>query len=203
MSDNIDLKEYKQYVSKSLKKLSPILQKYALGDFSSPIPVPEVEDEFTELYVGLNLMAEDIREIMDEKLEHITNERKLNKKLHISERDLKLRNKITNIFITIGDDEMYNDVLKLVLAATKSEHGVFGYLDENGAFVVPSMTRHIWKECEVPEKTIVFPRDSWGKSTWPEAIRQKRYIYSNKPSTNIPKGHIPYFIKENQSVSSK
>ncbi len=41
----------------------------------------------------------------------------------------------------------------------KSKYGVFGYIDEDGAFVCPSMTRDIWDQCRVPDKDIVFPRE--------------------------------------------
>jgi len=47
--------------------LSPILQKYALGDFSEAIEIPEEEDEFTELLVALMLTADDMKELINEK----------------------------------------------------------------------------------------------------------------------------------------
>lgn len=47
-----------------LIELIPILQKVAVGDFeNAKIEVPEKEDEFTEFYVGLMLMIEDLREL--------------------------------------------------------------------------------------------------------------------------------------------
>ena len=112
------------------------------------------------------------------------------KQLRQSERELNIRNRIANIFLTVPYDEMYNDVLNVFLEAMESKYGVFGYLDEKRDFIVPSMTRHIWDKCDVPDKDFVFPRETWGDSTWPKAVKEKRTIYSNKPSTNIPKGHI-------------
>ena len=120
----------------------------------------------------------------------ITERKQVQNALIISERDLTIRTRIANIFLTVPDDRMYFEVLKIVLEVMESEFGVFGYLDEKGNFTVPTMTRHIWSKCQVPDKKIVFQRDTWGDSTWPEAIRQKKTIYSNKPSTNIPQGHI-------------
>jgi PAS domain S-box-containing protein len=58
-----ELEKYKEYVSFRLRQLAPLLQKYALGDFSKSIEVPEEEDEFTELMVGMNLMKDDIKEL--------------------------------------------------------------------------------------------------------------------------------------------
>lgn len=62
-----DLEKYQQFVRSRLHELTPFLQNYALGDFSDSIRVPEDEDEFTELIVGLKLMVEDFREMMMER----------------------------------------------------------------------------------------------------------------------------------------
>jgi PAS domain S-box-containing protein len=47
---------------KHLRTIIPILQKIAMGDFSESIKIPEKEDEFTELFVALNLMIDDLKE---------------------------------------------------------------------------------------------------------------------------------------------
>jgi PAS domain S-box-containing protein len=120
----------------------------------------------------------------------ITERKRTEEALRQSEREAAIRNQIAQIFLTIPDDEMYHEVLKVVLEAMESEYGVFGYIDENGALVVPSMTRHIWDQCQVAQKTFTFPRETWGDSTWPRAIREKRVIYVNEPSTKTPEGHI-------------
>jgi hypothetical protein len=72
----------------------------------------------------------------------------------------------------------------------QSPYGVFGYFDDVGSLVVPSMTRHIWDRCQVSDKTFIFPRDTWGDSSWPRAIREKKTNYTNEVSTNTPEGHI-------------
>ena len=62
-SEPEELKKYKEYVKKSLSELTPILQKAAVGDFTKEIEIPKKEDEFSELFVGLSLMMEDLREL--------------------------------------------------------------------------------------------------------------------------------------------
>jgi len=52
------------------------------------------------------------------------------------------------------------------------------------------MTRTIWDKCQVSDKRFVFPRETWGDSSWPRAIRQKQTICLNEPSTLTPEGHI-------------
>jgi len=103
---------------------------------------------------------------------------------------LTIQRRIAEIFLTISDDEMFNKVLKVILEVMQSPFGVFGYIDEDGALVVPIMTRQIWDRCQVPEKTFTFPRNTWSDSSWPRALRGKRVIYSNQVSTQIPEGHV-------------
>ena len=104
--------------------------------------------------------------------------------------ELKNRNRIAEIFMTVSDEDMYADVLDFVLEIMRSDFGVFGYLDENGDLIVPTMTRTIWDECQVQDKTFHFPKETWGNSIWPAAIRKKQTLHSNKPSNLTPEGHI-------------
>jgi len=107
-----------------------------------------------------------------------------------AEEALAGQKRIADVFLTVSDDEMFNAVLKIILETMQSPHGVFGYIDEAGALVVPSMTRHIRDKCQVPDKTLTFPRDTWGDSSWPRAVREKKPNYTNEISTKTPKGHI-------------
>ena len=132
----------------------------------------------------------DLNETLSELEEEITERKRAETALQQSEKELTIRNRIAEIFLTIADEQMYYEVLKIVLEVMESEFGIFGYIDEKGALVVPTMTRHIWDQCKVEEKDIVFPRETWGDSTWPQAIREKRTIYTNKLSKKTPEGHI-------------
>ena len=58
-----ELEDYKINTANKLAKLTPILQKTATGDFSAEVKIPPKEDEFTELFVGLSLMLEDLKEM--------------------------------------------------------------------------------------------------------------------------------------------
>lgn len=128
----------------------------------------------------------------------VTERKRVEEALRVSQHQLSVRNHIAQICLTIADDELYSEVLKIILEATQSTYGVFGYIDEQGALVVPTMTRTIWDQCQVPEKDIVFPREQWGDSIWPTAIRQKQTLYSNQPSSRTPQGHVP--IRRNISM---
>lgn len=106
-----------------------------------------------------------------------------------SENALELHGRIAGIFATVADDEMFNEVLKVVLNVLDSPFGVFGYLNET-ALVVPTMTRQVWDKCNVPDRDIVFPRETWGNNSWVRALRQKKPVCSNEPSSMLPEGHI-------------
>ena len=58
-----ELDKHKEYVKKRLAELTPVLQKAAVGDFVGKIKIPEKEDEFSELLVGLSLMMDDLQEL--------------------------------------------------------------------------------------------------------------------------------------------
>ncbi len=103
--------------------------------------------------------------------------------------EIEMINKIIDIFRTVPDNKMYGEVLEFVLILMGSAYGVFGYIDSKGTFVCPSMTRNIWDKCQMEERDIVFPRETWGKSIWGRAIIKKKVLYSNRPF-KVPKGHI-------------
>jgi len=48
--------------SDKLAPLLPVLASASVGDFSKDVPIPETDDEFTEVYVGIQIMLETIRE---------------------------------------------------------------------------------------------------------------------------------------------
>ena len=56
-----NLDNYKKYVKDKLEALRPLFAKATVGDFSENVPAPEEDDEFAELYVGIQTMVEVIR----------------------------------------------------------------------------------------------------------------------------------------------
>lgn len=70
-------KKYKQ----ELKKAMPALQKAALGDFSSRIKVSDEENIFTEIFVSINLMLDDLTEMKRDNERHEKELKKLNQSL--------------------------------------------------------------------------------------------------------------------------
>jgi len=146
-----------------------------------------IHKDGTSLWINLNIVL--VRDAMGVPQFFLGDMVNISVRKRITE-ELDYRNQIVRKFLTDTDDEMFHDVLKIILDAMESPYGVFGYIDQNGNLVVPSMTRHIWEECNIQEKDIVFKKETWGCSSWPRAIREKQSNYSNQPSTLTPEGHI-------------
>jgi PAS domain S-box-containing protein len=123
----------------------------------------------------------------------ITARKRAENELRSANEILSYLNKIGQVLLTVRDEDMYFDMLEIIREALKSEFGVFGYLDERGDLVVPTMTRTIWDKCQVPDKTFIFPNATWGCSSWPKAIREKRIICLNETSTLTPPGHVAIY----------
>jgi PAS domain S-box-containing protein len=118
----------------------------------------------------------------------ITQRKQAEEALRLSEQSLALRNQIFNVFLTLPDERMWGAVLNIVLAATQSKYGLFGYIAEDGALEVPSMTREVWMNCRVANKSVRFPHDTWA-GIWGRALREKCALYSNAPG-QVPLGHV-------------
>lgn len=120
----------------------------------------------------------------------VTNRVEAEHRLRCSEQKLALHNRIAGIFLTTPGYEVYTRVLDVVREELKSRYGIFGYLDDKGDLVTPSMTAEIWDECKIADKDIVFPRETWGNTIWGRALREGETRYANH-ALHTPPGHIP------------
>ncbi len=137
-----------------------------------------VEERTAELARSNALLKQQIRE-----------RERAEEALHASERELTIRNRIANIFLTHPSEETYEQVLQIILEAMESTLGILGYIDHNGDLICPSLSREIWDQCQMAGKDIIFPKGSWG-GIWGRALAEKQSFYSNKPFS-VPMGHIP------------
>jgi PAS domain S-box-containing protein len=121
--------------------------------------------------------------------EDITDRKQAEEALRESQRQLSIRNRIAEVFLTTPDDEMYAEVLRVLLEAMESKYGIFGYICEDETLIIPSMTRDIWDKCRIPDRTTVFPREKWG-GIWGRALVEKRSLFANE-GLHVPEGHVP------------
>lgn len=59
------MKDYKKQIQKKLRLLTPIFARASVGDFSRNINLPDQDDEFLELFSGIQIMLEVIRDKID------------------------------------------------------------------------------------------------------------------------------------------
>lgn len=104
---------------------------------------------------------------------------------------LSIFNRISKIFLTQADSEMYSSVLDVLLEEFGAEFGFFGYVDESRSLIVPSMTKNIWEVCQVQGKEYTFSYHSWEGTIWGEALRTGKTIVENDSSKiEVPQGHL-------------
>jgi GAF domain-containing protein len=101
------------------------------------------------------------------------------------------RERLTQIMLVTPEEEMYADVLDHLLGVFESEFGYFGYINDVGDLVCPSMTRHIFPRCNVPAKDVVFKREIWG-GLWGRILRERRSLIKND-AHRVPDGHLPLY----------
>lgn len=105
-----------------------------------------------------------------------------------SERQLGIRNRIGDIFLIRSETDMYSDILDIILEIMASKYGFFGYINEDGDMVAPSMTKDIMDKCQIPDKDIIFPRRDW-VAMWGKTLLEKKTLFANK-GLHLPKGHV-------------
>jgi hypothetical protein len=66
MADQDEVTHHKTKVEKMLQDLKVVFAKVSVGDLSANLQLPEGEDEFTELYAGVQLILEILREKIEE-----------------------------------------------------------------------------------------------------------------------------------------
>ncbi len=119
-------------------------------------------------------------------------ERKLaENELKRRQRFLDLHNRIVSVFLNHPQtdiDAAPITALDEILRLLHSQYGFFGYINEAGDLVCPTMTREIWDQCQVADKSIVFPRSGWG-GLWGKSLLEKRTLVANEHLTP-PSGHV-------------
>ena len=118
----------------------------------------------------------------------ITERIRIEDALRRSQRLLSVKNQIANVFLTVADEDMYGEVMMVIMDIMESRYGLFGYIDDDHNLTIPSLSGGVWEDCRVHGKTTVFPRTSWG-GLWGRAIIEKKSFFSND-SFKVPEGHV-------------
>jgi len=119
----------------------------------------------------------------------ITERKRAEASLQRSESSLAIKNLIASIFLTTPDEQMYGEVLGVVLTLLGCAHGLFGYMDENEALVIPSFTEGgWWRDCQIRDKASACHPDELNGFLG-RAIREQQVVSGNGPFA-MPEGHV-------------
>jgi diguanylate cyclase (GGDEF)-like protein/PAS domain S-box-containing protein len=98
------------------------------------------------------------------------------------------------LLASLSIEDISQMVLDSAIALTDSSLGFCGYLDPTtGYFIVPTLSREVWEDCQVPDKNIIFKEF---KGLWGYSLEHRQPVLSNNPaadprSSGTPLGHIP------------
>lgn len=127
-------------VARRIKALNQVLSRASVGNFSTNIKLPAKEDEFTEVFVGVQVMLEVIREKIAE-FEHLKQD--LESKVAERTKALELLQSITaQAAGTATIREAYQWTLKLICAHMKWPVGHVYEVDSE--FELPLRSTNIW-----------------------------------------------------------
>jgi signal transduction histidine kinase len=107
--------------------------------------------------------------------------------------EIQLKNNIAQVFLTASGNIIFQRVLSILLEYFQSKYGIFGYIDRQGNYVCPSITKDIWDECKLVEKdvhkeAIVFHPEVWS-GLWGRGLQEGRTFVSSGPF-HFPHGHV-------------
>ncbi len=133
--------------------------------------------------------AEEVMNIIAARASAEINRNRAERELEKSRRELIIQNRISEIFLTVSDDDMFEKVLKIILEVVESKFGLFGFIDDNGDYVCPSLTRDVYRTCEMETGNVVFSKADWS-GIWGRSLKDKTLQVSNESFT-VPEGHVP------------
>ncbi|MBD3286979.1 GAF domain-containing protein, partial [candidate division WOR-3 bacterium] len=122
---------YQERVRQRLSTIAPVMEKVSLGDFSENIPVHETEDEFTELFVGLNLMIDDLRFMFDENRRRSEELKDLNEDLKRRSEELREREQLYRTLVQTAQEAItLADSNESIIFANPALGDLLGYEPE-------------------------------------------------------------------------
>jgi len=122
----------------------------------------------------------------------ITDRKRAEEELRESERRLTLRTRIAEAFLMESGDSAFSAALDVVLDAMDGALGLLGYLDEEGALVVPSMRPRPDGACggDVDGGVLRLPHHTWSDTVWSQALSSGATQTLESPA-DLPAGHVP------------
>jgi signal transduction histidine kinase/ActR/RegA family two-component response regulator len=112
-------------------------------------------------------------------IENALHQRQLQDERFYLERELALRSRIADIFITCPLNDMFVTILDVLVGALKSKYGVFSYLDEDGAAILAGIKTEAGDYGDILGQCRRVPRETWADSPWGIDLLKKKSIDAN------------------------
>ena len=111
---------------------------------------------------------------------------------------LEVMNRVAETILTSSNNGICRSIVEILMEATASRVGLLGYIDDNGALVVPLMTSDASHEAQSYPSVQVFPENTWGDTAGARALREQRTVFSNDPCSGSALGlhHIRRHISQ-------
>ena len=105
------------------------------------------------------------------------------------ENELELFANISRAFAISDQEQMFVDVLNVILKHMESPYGIFGYLQDEGTLVCFSLETTVREQCSVGSKSMTFSDKQWTTS-WKQALEEGETSCHNG-SLTVPEGQLP------------
>lgn len=103
---------------------------------------------------------------------------------------LRIRSRISEIFLTREGDDLFGEVLDEVVELTGSRLGFLGYLDREDNLVALAMSEEVCERCAMDEDSLCFAPSEWKGGIWGEALMERRQRVLQDASERTPAGHV-------------
>ncbi len=120
----------------------------------------------------------------------ITEQHLIQDELRASRRELELHARIATIFLTAAPDAMFAEILGVVREAVGARWGFFGYIDQAGALVAPSIDGDMPAASGIEEGPHRLARETWRDNTWSRALRTGQTQLLSTQG-RVPEDHVP------------
>ena len=118
----------------------------------------------------------------------ITKQKEYENNLKESRENEALMHSIVSEFLMHSDEKVYDAVQDILLEKFDCKYGLFGFIDDDGNLVLPTLSTEIWDVCRVEDKKITFEPKQWG-GLWGRSLNEKKVLVQNS-GLKVPIGHI-------------
>jgi signal transduction histidine kinase/DNA-binding response OmpR family regulator len=113
-------------------------------------------------------------------IDNALHQRRLGNEARRMSQELALRGQIADIFLTCAEKEMYGAVLEMLVKASESKFGVFGYLDEDNAAILAGIISDEDDRDSIFINNRSVSRMAWADSTWGHSLLEKRPFFAGE-----------------------